>query len=225
MASTTTGSIDLVVLGDVLERHVEEVGDVVQVVVGVDLGMPDGLLVDHGADGWHLGQHPADGHQLLLPTAVGVQRLGIEGRQRADHGDQLPHRVGTRGVGREDVGHVFVDQGLMADLLIPGGQLLLGGQLAVDQQVTHLDKRGLFSQLLDAVPAIAQNPLFAIQEGDAAGGGTGVLVADVQRDEPALTAQFADVQRAFPFGAFNNGELVGFFSEFKDSGLCHAIGE
>jgi hypothetical protein len=75
---------------------------------------------------------------------------------------------------------VLVDEGVVGDLVDPGLELLLGGQLAVDQQVGDLEEARALRELLDRVAAVLQDALVAIDEGDggAARGGvdeTGVV--------------------------------------------------
>jgi hypothetical protein len=47
-------------------------------------------------------------------------------------------------------------------------ELLGGGQLAVEQQVGHLEEGGLLRELLDGVAAVLEDALVAVDEGDGA---------------------------------------------------------
>jgi hypothetical protein len=61
-----------------------------------------------------------------------------------------------------------------------------GGQFAVDDQVGGLDEGAFFRQFRDVVAAVAQDALFAVDEGDGAFAGAGVAVAGVEGDAAGL---------------------------------------
>ena len=80
-------------LGHLL-HHPEEVAGVIEVVVGVDVGKPEAVAVGEGGQRRHLGDHPDRRHVALL-LVVDLLRVRVEGRHRADAGEQDPHRVGV----------------------------------------------------------------------------------------------------------------------------------
>lgn len=118
----------------------------------------------------------------------------------------------------EEALHVLVHQRVVSDVAFELIELLLVGQLAVEEQVGHFDEAGLFRELIDGIAAVAQDAQLAVEEGDGAGGGAGVLIAEVERDVAGLVAQFADVDRLLAFAAREYGELVGLAVE-DDLGL------
>src|SRR3984885_8547802 len=64
--------------------------------------------------------------------------------------------------------HVLVDEGVVRDVVLPDGELLLVGQLAVQQEVGDLEIGRALSQLLDGIAAVAQDPGVAVEVGDGA---------------------------------------------------------
>jgi hypothetical protein len=101
---------------------------------------------------------------------VDVLGVEVEGGQRGDRGHQHPHgvRVVVEPL-QEPLADVLVDERVVRDVVGPRFQLLLAGQLAVDQQVRHLDVGRLLGQLLDGVAPVAQDARVAVDLGDAAG--------------------------------------------------------
>ena len=93
------------------ERHVDEIADVVEIVVGEDEGQAARMSEREGGDGGRLGQeaHPLE---EAVRRIVDVLRVGIEGRERADYAEEHPHRVGVEAKSFEELGDVGVDVGV-----------------------------------------------------------------------------------------------------------------
>ena len=91
----------------------------------------------------------------------------VERAERGDRRHEHPHRMGVvvEAVD-EPLAHVLVDVRVMGDLVTPRRELLSGRQLAVQQQVRHLEIGRLLGELLDRVAAITQNSGAAIEVGD-----------------------------------------------------------
>ena len=68
----------------------------------------------------------------------------------------------------------------------------------------------LFGQFLNGVSPVAEDPLFAIQEGYGAFTGTRVLVSGVQGNQPRIGPECFDVYRQFVLGSLYNGKVIGF---------------
>jgi len=62
----------------------------------------------------------------------------------------------------------LVDDRVVGDAVDPRIELRRGGQLAVQQQVRRFQERAPLGQLLDRIPAVAQDPLVAVDEADRA---------------------------------------------------------
>ena len=77
------------------ERHVDEVGDVVEIVVREDERQPAGVAEREGRDGGRLGQQPHP-LEIAVRRVVDVLGVGIERRERAHHAEQHAHRDGRR---------------------------------------------------------------------------------------------------------------------------------
>src|SRR5690606_4996790 len=67
----------------------------------------------------------------------------------------------------------------------------------------------MLGDLLDGIAAVAQNTLFAIQKGDAAGGAAGVDKTFVQRHATRQLAKRRNIEPSFIFGV-NNHRLFYF---------------
>ena len=98
---------------------------------------------------------------------VDVGGVVVEGRQRADRAAHDGHRVRVAAEARVEAGHLLVHHGVARDGVVEILELLLGRQLAVQQQVADLDEVGLLRQLFDRVAAIEQDALVAVDVGDA----------------------------------------------------------
>ena len=74
-------------------HHVHEVANVAQVVLGVHGRQPHVVLVGLGRKGRHFGDQAVNRQLDVRDVTVGVLRLGVERRQRRDHGAQHAHGV------------------------------------------------------------------------------------------------------------------------------------
>jgi hypothetical protein len=109
----------------------------------------------------------------------------------------------------EDALEVLVQHRVQRDRRDEGFELVGGRELFVDQQVRDLEKRALLGELLDRVPAIAQDALLAVDERDRALAGARVRIARIEGDVAGLTAELPDVDRALALRAFHDRELEG----------------
>ena len=95
-------------------------------------------------------------------------------------------------------------------MLFPLGQLLPVGQLALAQQIGHLQKGRLLGQLLDGVAAVAEDPLVAVDVGDGAAAGGGVHERRVVGHHPEVVVGHLDLAEIDgPDGALDDRQLVG----------------
>ena len=58
----------------------------------------------------------------------------------------------------------LVDEGVMRDVVGPIRELRLRGQFAVENQVGRFEIGAFFSQLLDRIAAVAQDPFVAVND-------------------------------------------------------------
>ena len=79
-----------------------------------------------------------------------------------------------------------MQHGVPLDVSGEGGQLLGRGQLAVDQQVRHLDEGRLLGQLFNQVAPVAQDTGVTVDVGDRALRRGGVDEAGVECGVPGL---------------------------------------
>ena len=111
-----------------------------------------------------------------------------------------------------------MQQGVHADVPAELLELLGRGQFAVDQQVGGFGEVAALGDHFHRIAAVAEDALFAVQEGDGAAGGTGVGVAFVQGDVAGGAEQLADIQGPIAFGALHKGQFVGFIVDCEFCG-------
>ena len=197
--------VEVVGLGREAERHPQEVLGQRQRVVRVEERLADALLVGVGRDRRQLG-HQAHGRDLDLLLVERVEAVLVEGRQGRHGGGQHRHRVRVAGEAGEEGLEVLVQQRVAADALVELGELVLGRQLAVDEEVGHLEEARLLGQLLDRVAPVAQDALVAVDVGDRARAGGGVDEPDVQGDVARLLEELGDVVPVVPLGGLDQGK-------------------
>jgi hypothetical protein len=96
------------------------------------------------------------------------------------------------------------------DVVVPLLELRPVGQLALGQQVGHLEEAGLLGELLDRVAAVAQDPLVAVDVGDRAPAGRGVHERRVVGHQPEVVVAGLDLPEVDRLdGAIGNRKLVG----------------
>ncbi len=201
------------------EHHPQEVRLVVERVVGVHVGLADGLLVRGGRDGRQLGEQPHGG-QLDVRLVERIAAVLVERGQRADRRAEDRHRVGVHREGVEEVPELLADEGVALDLADPGVQLLGIRQVAVDQQVGDLEERRALGQLLDRIAAVAQDPVVAVEVRDGAAGGRRVRVAVVEGDQPGVLEQRRDVDRRLALGRGLDREHELTLAHLEPGNLC-----
>ncbi len=192
-----------------LEHHREEVARVGQVVVRIDVGQPEVVAVGERGERGHLRDR-AHGRHVALHVVLDVLGRRVEGRERAHGGQQHPHRVGVVAEALHELLDVLVDVGVVGDLVDPGVELVLGRQLAVDQEVRHLEVGGLLAELLDRVPAVLEHAGLAVDVGDRAATGGRVGERRVVGHEAEVVLGDLDLPEVHRLhGAVRDLDLVG----------------
>ena len=215
--------VHLIVLGGNSEHHLEEVLRVTELVLGVDEGMADGLLVRVGGDGGELAQQAEDGEVEVLAAGGLARGVLIEGRERADGRGQGRHRMRVAGKAFVEVLHVLVQHRVAGDVRGERLELLLIGQPAVDQKVAGLHEGRMLGELLDGDAAVAQDAFLSIEKSDRAEAGAGVHVAVVERDVPRLGAELGDVDGQLPLAALDDRQFDFFSIQLQNRGLGHVL--
>ena len=209
--------IDVVFLAWHREHHVEEVFAVVEVVAGIHQRLAARLLVAVGGDGRQLGEQPVHAY-LHLPRVADVERVLVERGECPDHAARDRHRMGVAGKAPIEAPHVLVDHRVVRERLPEGVELRRARKFAFDQQVGDLDEVTSLGQHLDRVATVAEDSLLAIEERDRARRRSGVDEALVEGDQPRLGPQFGDVDRPFPFGAHDHGQVAAAAVELQRGG-------
>lgn len=84
---------------------------------------------------------------------------------------------------------IFIQQRVVANGIAEHLELVLGGKLAVDEQVADLVEGSFLRQVLDGVTAVAKNAVLTIDVRDGRFCGAGGLVTRVVGDKPRRCAQ------------------------------------
>ena len=157
-----------------LEEHGEEVPGVREVVVRVDVRQAEAAAVGEGGQSRDLGDETHRRH-VALALVVYVGRVRVVGRERADAGEEHPHRVGVvpeaAHVLLDVLMHICVVSNVVDPLVVP----LLVRQFAEDEQVGDLEVGGVLAELIYGDSPVLQYPCVAVYVGDltATGGGVG----------------------------------------------------
>ena len=137
---------------------------------------------------------------------VDVDRVVIEGRQRADHADHDRHRMRVAAEPGVEPRHLLMHHRVLGDAVVEVRVLLRRRQLAVEQQIAGLDEIAVLGELIDRIAAIEQDALVAVDEGDlrlaarrrgearVVGEAAGVLVERVDVDHIGAQRALADRQ-------------------------------
>ncbi len=175
-----------------LEQHGQEVRGVAELVVRVDVRLALGVPERERAERRHLRDQPPD---LQRPGLLveDVARLGIEGGQRPDRREQHPHRVRVVPEALHEGLQVLVHERVIGHVVRPGLVLRLVRQLAVHQQVGHLEVVRLLGELLDRVAAVLQDALVTVDEGDRRAAGGGVDEAGVVGGQATVAVGCTDL--------------------------------
>ncbi len=128
--------IDLILLTRRREHHVQEVARVGEIVARINKRLSDGIFVTHCRYGWHLGQQ-TEGGDLTVARIIDIQRVVIEGRQRAGHAAQHRHRVRVATEAMEQTGDLLVDHSVTRDGGFELVKLGLSWLLTLQQDVAH----------------------------------------------------------------------------------------
>ena len=117
--------IDLVFLARHRKAHMQEVRRIFELVPGINEGLPDRVFVSHGGDGRHLGDHAHARHFALLHI-LDVDRVVIEGGERANHADHDGHRVSVTAEAGVEPGHLLMHHRVSHDAGVERLVLLCG---------------------------------------------------------------------------------------------------
>ena len=123
------------------------------------------MPVSERGERWHFANKPED-LEAAHRRVVDVLGISIERGQRRHRAHQHAHGVSIVMEAIHELLGVFVNHGVACHLIYKFSQLRLSGQFPVDQQVSRFQEAAVFSQILDGVAAITQNPAFAIEIGD-----------------------------------------------------------
>ena len=204
------------------ERQAHELLDVVALASRLDevLARRASLKVrDHGRG---LGEQEHRRELDLL--GVATHGIGVEGRQRGRRTREHGHGVRVAREGLEEGLDALVDRHVPRDAIGERGQLVLGGQLPVNQQVRDLEEGGLLGELLDGIAAVTQDPGVAVDVRDRAFARRGVHEAGIDRDQAGVAHERGDRDAVVAHGRALDAQFAGRAVHREPSvhDLCHS---
>ena len=204
--------IDLVLLARHRVAHAQEVRGVVEVVLRIDEGLTDRILVGHRCERRHLRDH-ADRRDVALDRIGDVGGVVVERGERADRADHHCHRMGVAPEPLEEPAHLLVNHGVAGHDVVEFRLLGRGRQLAVEQEVAGLEKVAVLGELLDRIAAIEQDAFVAVDIGDLGFAARRRGEAGVVGEDAGVGVELGDVDHLGTDGAFVDRELVVFVAE------------
>jgi hypothetical protein len=150
--------VHFVFLGRHAEHHAHEVRRVAEAVLRVHERLAHVVLVGHRHDGRQL-RDQAESRDLAVLRVIDVERVVIEGRERAHHAHHHRHRVRVAAEALVEARELLVHHRVPRDGPHELVLLVLRRQLAVQQQVADLEEVAVGRELLDGVAAIEQHAL------------------------------------------------------------------
>ena len=157
---------DVLAVGD-REHHVQEIGAVAQVGIGIGERQAQRAAVGEGGDRADLADQPCGGFLERLVVFQGEELLVMAG-QVAQGGREDGHRRGIRRNVLELVLQALVQQLVGRQKSAEPLEFVGVRQPPEDQQPGRLDEIGLVGELLDRDAPVAKYALVAVEEGDRA---------------------------------------------------------
>ena len=153
-------------------------------------------------------RHLADQPASLQPArfeVVDIVRVGIKSRERTDRPEQHAHRMRVVAVPLHELLDILMHHRVNLDVVLPALVMLAIGQLALDDQIRHLEIVALLGKLFDRISAVAQDSLVAVDIRDPAAARRGVGERGIVRHQPEVI--FAD----FDLPQIRRANHVAFF--------------
>jgi hypothetical protein len=109
----------------------------------------------------------------------------------------------------DEARHVLVDQGVAAELTLPIVELVLVRELALEDQVRHLQVAAALGQILDRVAAMPEGSAPTVEIGDRAPAGRGVAERGIERDQLGVVGPLDLPEVGGGDGVRGDGQRVG----------------
>jgi len=197
------------------KHHPQEVCHIAIVAFGIDDGLADGFFIGDGDEGFGFGDEANN-------VQVNVVFVWIESGQSSHHGRQDVHRVGGGREVLEEIQHAFVHEAMLRELFSPVFPLLGGRQLVINEQIANLGESGLGGQVLNVIPAVAEDAALSVNEGNFAFAGARIGIALVQGDITGFGPQGRDVDGQLFFCPLESRKLDRLLSQCQFCSL-HAL--
>ncbi len=200
--------MDLVFLSRNAEGHAQEVARIAERVRRLHERLADRIFVGPGCDGGHLGNQPVAGNLAMLRIG-NIRAVVIEGRQRAHHAAHDRHRMRIATEALVELPELIVQHRVIGDCIGELVELVLFGQLAIQQEIRDLHEIRIFGQLPDRVTAMQQHALVTVDIGKRAFARGSGFVARIEGEGPGLAVQLADINDIRAGAPLHHGEFMG----------------
>src|SRR6266566_531247 len=200
------------------KKHVEKVARIAEVVVRIDERHAQGMTIRERSDRRNLSDKTI-GLLLARLDAEDVFRVVIESGKRGNRGDHHAHGMGVVMKAVEKLLDAFVDESVMRDVVGPILQLRRRGQFTMQEQIRGFQIGAFFREVFDGIAAVTQDAGVAIDVGNLADAGGGVVEGRVIAHHPEFFGVDFDLAEVGGTdGIVRDGDLVGFAGAVVDDG-------
>src|SRR5690606_26608256 len=134
----------------------------------------------------------------------GTAGLRVIGRQRRHYRAEDAHGVGMRREPFKELFLIFGNETMVFEGALVFLKLFLRWELAVDQEMAHLDEGGRLRQLFNGISPVAENAFFADDVDNGTFAGSRISVTGVEGNGASLRPKIPDVDRNFTFRTDDN---------------------
>ena len=198
------------------KAHLQEVRRIVERIGRIHERLTDRVLVGHGCERRHLGDHANRSDQTLIRIGD-VSGVVIECRERTNRSDHDGHRVSGATEALQEAAHLLVDHRVVCHTPVKVSLLCGCGQFAEQQQIAGLEEVAVFGELLDRIAAMQQDAFVAIDISDLRLAACGRGEAGVIGEHPRLPIELGDIHH---IGADRSGFYRQVPAFVADRDLC-----
>ena len=196
-----------VIFGGVGKTHPQEIGRIIKVVARIHKRLTDGVFIGPCRNRWHF-RDQTDGRNFALVFVRNVGGIVIKRRHRANHTDHNGHRVRIAAEATEKVGHLFVQHRVVCHEAFEPFKFSRGGELSVQQQVTHFEVVGFFCQLINGIATVQQFTFVAVNKSYRAVTCRSRREARIIGENASLTIKLADIDHIRARGRCVDRQLI-----------------
>ena len=148
------------------EGHIEEIFHIRQIVLRIHERLASSVLVRHRGNRRQLGDQAERGN-LTAFGVVDVNRVVVEGRQRADHTAHHGHRVRITPEAAVEARQLFMHHGVMRHSIGECIELRFVGQITIQHEIGGFEKAACLGQLFNRIASVLEYADVAVDIRDA----------------------------------------------------------